>query len=174
MKIIVVISIFTLQLFLSCKTADLAAQDLPVGQQDVVKEDEEPKQQSLISIEELIGSIDFNVLEHSDTMKVSNIKSVVIEGTEVEFGRKLELIKDFKFEDDQLLNNILNNENYIEVKDANFPFNPTLQFQLNHEDQQLLLLLDEETGTISFTSVQGQTVLKIAETLKEELIELAN
>src|SRR5690606_29055577 len=119
MKIIVVISIFSLQLFLSCKTADLAAQDLPVGHQDVVKEDEEPKQENSISIEKLIGSMDFNVLEHSDSVKVSNIKSVIIEGTEDEYGRKLELIKDVKIEDGQLLNNILDNENYVEVKDAN-------------------------------------------------------
>lgn len=176
MKLVVAIGIVIFQLLLGCKNAAVAVQeDSPVGYQDVVKDEEEkPKQEQSFSLEKLIGNKSYNILTHSDSIKIANIQSVLIEGTQNEFGRKIEIIKEFKTEDGKLLNSIVNNENYIEVRDDNFPFNPTLQFQLEYEGELVLLLLDEKNGTLSFTSVQGQTIFKIAEPLKEELIILSN
>src|SRR5690606_5426111 len=152
--------------------------EVALGHQDVVKEGEEtpqqPEQQETISLKEVIGNKNYAILEKTDSIEISNIKSVLIEGTTNEYGRKIEMIKELKTVDTHLLNTLLNNGNYIEVNNGNYTFNPTLQFQLKHENEQLLLLLDEETGTLGFATVEGQTILKIAEPLKKELIVVSN
>lgn len=180
MKTVVAISFVAFQLLLGCKnTAVAVGEDMPLGHQDVVKEREDqpkkPEQQQSISLEELIGNKKYAILVHSDSIEISNIKSVLIEGTNDEYGRKLELVKEIKLSGGDLLKAILNNKNYIEVEgDNRFTFNPTVQFQMTYEDEQLLLLFDEKTGSLGFTSIEGQTILKIAEPLKQELLVISN
>src|SRR5690606_15909145 len=178
MKTVVALSFVAFQLLSGCKnTAVTVGEHMPLGQQDVVMEEEdasEKPEQNTISLKEIIGNKNYAILEQTDSMEISNIQSVLIEGTNDEYGRKLEIIKQLQKMDGKLLNSILNNNNYIEVSDGTFTFNPTLQFQLKHGGEQLLLLLDEKTGSLGFTSVEGQTILKIAEPLTQELIVISN
>ena len=176
MKKIFILVILALQFMESCKTATVTAQeDVPLGYQDVVKdepEDEPKKQVAAISLEELLGSKNYTVLTHTDSLSISNIQPVLIEGTTDEYGRTLQAIKTVHIADVGFMNSLLDNKNYVEIMDTYFLFNPTVQFQLNHQEDQLVLLFDKETGTLGFASLEGPTILKISEPLQKEITKL--
>lgn len=125
------------------------------------------------SLEDYIGKENYDVVVHSDSIKIMKIESVPVDSAKTEFGRRAQFLKNYEVSQKWRTENILKNEYYSQVDEENFQFDPDFQFEMNHNGRKLSLLLDENTDSLGFISLEGQIVLKITDILKEEFLKIA-
>lgn len=125
------------------------------------------------TLEDFIGKENYDVVMNTDSIKIMKIESVPVDSAKTEFGRKTQFVKNYEVSQKWRTENILKNEYYSPLTEENFQFDPDFQFEMNHNGRRLSLLLDENTDSLGFISLEGQIVLKITDTLTKEFLKIA-
>jgi hypothetical protein len=124
------------------------------------------------SIEELLelNPIVSQVLSEKQTIVLKNLKSIdaykivkqLLNGTKDRYSNKTKFVKNFNQEEiNELLQLVINDDNYDWDFNENLPFNPSVQVLLKDENNQFMFLYSKTTSQMSIIDIEGQQVFKI-------------
>ncbi|RFN59985.1 hypothetical protein [Marixanthomonas ophiurae] len=129
--------------------------------QDIVKEEEEVKKES-INLEETVGIAKLDHVQNTQKVIIYKIEDVLIEGTTNEYGKKA--VKQGSLinkEADTFLTEITNSNNYNTTDDKSIAFEPDYQYELCAENCELSILLDSKNKKLGFINLEGQEVISV-------------
>lgn len=114
----------------------------------------------------------FEILQNTEVIIEYEIHKKLIEGTIDEYSNQIFLKDTLPNKNMNKLLSYLKNDNSYDWNslEQNGEFNPNLQFLIRNASERLILLVDEQSGSLGFVNLEGQKVATITSEFREFLL----